>query len=584
MRHYSFVGCLDIAHKLTVVTHRFVSRAKMHEIEMLGLLDHDVLSSIEIPYLQEPDKTDAPSYEWNSDTTDSDLSKSEVSAKKGTLVTPEEADQFDIDVFTVKLDSRPPTTRNSLSSSNGSGSLSSSFRTSEMKRSSTIRTSDTSRISPIQESPRPRQIGLSADPSTLDREQRLSVTISGGALSTSPSQSSILSARSSRSQRSSRTAVPGTGDGHGRDHSASRGSTISKYAPTWLLNPFRSGISQPQTSPVSASGFTGSTPPLTPTSAASTASTSTLSRPAQRSPQPLAIKNASARPIRQRLTDDELPVPHRGSLTRHSPVGTPPRDDILSKRRSTLSSVAHLPILPSNLAIYIHPTKPLATVPYAQASLARRWQHIFAQPLTKHEIKWRSMVTPACLPLTVEHFPSTHELETSYDVFSYDFVCDPSEMHSFLVRPPPMQGSADNMRRAWALAMMRGMVALRLAQGFQFVLRPSKHTSAPEPELPSSTLRRTKSYAGDDGASARPVGAAMVLNSAFDSVYLSMSNEIHHIMYAGDSIQVRRYVRRMPRTPPFEYQCLIWPKLGEGYTELKTTFRSHGMENYGWNR
>ena len=35
---------------------------------------------------------------------------------------------------------------------------------------------------------------------------------------------------------------------------------------------------------------------------------------------------------------------------------------------------------------------------------------------------------------------------------------------------------------------------------------------------------------------------------------------------------------------PFEYQCLIWPKLGEGYTELKTTFRPHGMESYGWNR
>ena len=279
--------------------------------------------------------------------------------------------------------------------------------------------------------------------------------------------------------------------------------------------------------------------------------------------------------------------PHRSSLTRHSPVGTPPRDDILSKRRGTLSSVANLPILPTNLTIYIQPTKPMATVPYAQASLARKWQHIFPRPLTKHEVKWRSMVTPACLPLTVEHFPSTHELETSYDVFSYDFVCDPSEMQSFLVRVPPMQGSADEMRRAWALAMMRGMVALRLAQGFQFVLRPSKGTSGQVQEVPSSTLQRTKSYAGaasEDNANSRPIGAAVVLGSAYDSVYLSMSNEIHHIMYTGDSIQVRRYVRRMPRTHPFEYQFLIWPKLGEGYTELKATFRSQGMESYGWNR
>ncbi|KAI0748730.1 hypothetical protein C8Q80DRAFT_1103693 [Daedaleopsis nitida] len=563
---------------------RFVARAKMHEIEMLGLLDHDVLSSIEVPYLEAPDKTRIEVPDWNADNADSDLSQSETLEPRSALISAEEADQFDMDVFTVPPDLPLPTARNSLSSS-GSGTLSSSFRTSEMKRSSTIRTSDTSRISPIQENPRLPQVSLSGN-SSMDREQRLSATISGAALSTSPSQSSIRSIRSSRSTRSSRTAVASTGEKKPRDDSVSRTSTISKYAPTWLLNQFRSGPSQPQTSPVSAAGFTGLTPPVTPTTSASTSS---APRAPPRSPQPMAIRNAStARPIRQRPLDDEHAVPHRGSLTRHSPVGTPPRDDILSKRRSTLSGVANLPILPTNLAIHIHPTKPLATVPYAQASLARRWQHVFTRPLTKHEIKWRSMVTPASLPLTVEHFPSTHELETSYDVFSYDFVYDPSEMHSFLVRLPPMHGSADDMRRAWALAVMRGMVALRLAQGFQFILRPTKRESEDEShtQVQSATLRRTKSYAsaGDDGASSRPIGAATVLNSAYDSVYVSMSNEIHHIMYTGDSIQVRRYVRRMTRTKPFEYQCLIWPKLGEGYTELKTTFRSHGMENYGWNR
>ena len=229
---------------------------------------------------------------------------------------------------------------------------------------------------------------------------------------------------------------------------------------------------------------------------------------------------------------------------------------------------------------------PLAIVPYAQAALARRWQHIFAQALTKSEIKWRSMVTPACLPLTVEHFPSNHELENSYDVFSYDFVFDPSEMHSFLVQLPPMPGTVDETRRAWALAVMRGMVALRLAQGFQFIIRPTKRSkvsgAAQDADAQSASMRRTKSYGADEGA--RPAGAADVLVSAYDAVYLSMNNEIHHISYTGDSIQVRRYVRRMPKTQLFEYQCLIWPKLGGGYTEMATTFSPHGMERYGWNR
>ena len=185
------------------------------------------------------------------------------------------------------------------------------------------------------------------------------------------------------------------------------------------------------------------------------------------------------------------------------------------------------------------------------------------------------MVTPACLPLTVEHFPSNAELESSYDVFSYDFVVDPTEMRSFLVKPPNVQGTIDEVRRAWALVVMRGMVAVRLAQGFQFVLR--SQSSSDE----RMTLPRAKAFMSEED---KPGGAAEVLNSTRDPVYLSMSNEIHLISYTGETIQVRRYVRRMPPTQPFDYECLIWPKLGVGYTELKTKFVSHGLENYGWNR
>lgn len=217
---------------------------------------------------------------------------------------------------------------------------------------------------------------------------------------------------------------------------------------------------------------------------------------------------------------------------------------------------------------------------YAQSALARRWEHLFAQLSYKHEIKWKSIVTPGCLPLTVEHFPTTIELESSYDIFSYDFVVDPREMRSFLVRSPNTTANADEMRRSWALVVMRGMVAVRLAQGFQFVLRPHNATEVEDKAL----FRRTKSFMADDDMTPKPAGAAEVLRSISDPVYLSMSNEIHRISFTGEVIQVRRYVRRMPPMHPFEYQCLIWPKLGGGYTELATSFTSHGLENYGWNR
>lgn len=192
------------------------------------------------------------------------------------------------------------------------------------------------------------------------------------------------------------------------------------------------------------------------------------------------------------------------------------------------------------------------------------------------------MIIPGCLPLTTEFFPSMSELETTYDVHPYEFVVDPSEMQSFLVRPPSAIGNADDVRRAWALTVMRGMVAVRLAQGFQFVIRPPKSVLRQDDAM--NALRRTRSYLAEDDTSSKPTGIADVLKSADDPVYLSMSNEIHRIAYIGDSVQVRRWVRTMPRSRPLQYQCLIWPKLGVGYTELVTSFVSHGLENYGWNR
>ncbi|OBZ69158.1 Vacuolar membrane-associated protein IML1 [Grifola frondosa] len=305
-----------------------------------------------------------------------------------------------------------------------------------------------------------------------------------------------------------------------------------------------------------------------------------------RSPKPMVIKNIqSGHSLREQSIDEQVVTSHRGPLPRTSPINTPPRDEpTFGKRRSATigNSVTHSTLF-SSPAVLTDPSRPHLSVPYTQSALARRWQHMFPQPLSKHDIKWKSMVTPACLPLTVEHFPVTSELETSYDVFSYDFVVDPPEMHSFLVKLPTVVGTTDEVRRSWALAVMRGMVALRLAQGFQFVLRPSKKIGD-DADDGLNPIRRSKSYVAEEDMNPRPTGAADVLKFLNDAVYLGMSNEIHRISYGGDSIQVRRYVRRIPRAPPFDYKCLIWPKFGERYTELTTSFVSHSLENYGWNR
>ena len=559
MRRINCNPSTSTTHK--VGSNRFVARAKMYEIRTLGLLDHDVLSSIEIPFL--------PKFYSETMTTP-------VRERFGDSISKEDADKFDQDVFTLSRNVRPPVvTRNSYASSGSGTILSSSYRSVGGRH---IQRTGSLTIPPIEESPRPSYAELLAEGG-----ERLSM-LSAAPLSSSPSRSSVHSKVSARSTSSESASVSGESRKAG-----------SRFAPAWLFNPFRSGLSQPQTSNVSASAVTSpilaSTPIITPSPSALTLTASGLKTPIPRSPKPVNIHpRASPRGsvLSRTLEDDSNLLQHRGSLTRTSPLNTPPRTEAMTtiiRRTGSAQRDSCVPF-PSSLPTRTNPSFPREYVPYPQSSLARRWQHVYPEPLSRMEIKWKSMVTPACLPLTIEHFPTKSELETSYDIFSYDFVVDPPEMRSFLVKPPviPEGTSRGGARRAWAASIMREMVALRLAQGFQFILK----TSTPNATKPAPTLtrfpRRPSVFIPEEELSPQAVGAADVLNNPNDPVYLSMSNEIHQISYTGEAIRVRRYVRRMAASTPIEYQCLIWPKLGEGYTELKTSFVSHGLENYGWNR
>ena len=100
---------------------------------MLGLLDHDVLSSIELPFL--PDLSD-PSATPNPST----------QSQPG-KITKAQADQFDNSVFAVApavVEARTPsmTSRNSIVSQSTVGSYS---KASDLKRSFSTRTVDSNR-------------------------------------------------------------------------------------------------------------------------------------------------------------------------------------------------------------------------------------------------------------------------------------------------------------------------------------------------------------------------------------------------------------------------------------------------------
>ena len=505
---------------------------------MLGLLEHDVLSSIEVPFL--PDNI-YPS---------SDLALLNIHTPP--------------DQFSLKY--RDNAINRQLSSSSSTVTVGATVHRSSLEKNASNRLSATfSKFPPIEESPRPIIVDL--PPEHPPRGSPSPARLVGG-LTASPLHSSTLSVQSASptSSTSSRKLkdllekIPAS-------------TSTSKLTPHWLFKPFRSVPAAPQATPVSASA----TPRHTSATVIHEAPPQPVVKPTSipRPPQPMAIKNSvSGRSVRDEAFDEDPMISHR-----RSPVNMPSSEATIHKRRSsTMTSLASHPTF-SPPQSRQNPSRPKSAVSLSQSTLARRWQHMFPLPITRHEVKWKSMVTPGCLPLTTEYMPTISELESSYDVSSWHFVIDPREMRSFLVKPPATTGDADQVRRAWARAVMRGMAAVRLAQGFQIALRPSRHTDS----TGSRVLRRGKSFLIDDDMTPTPAGAAEALDSS-DSIFLSMSNEIHKISCNGETIQVRRYVRRMPLTRPFEYQCLIWPKLGVGYTELKTSFLPHSLENYGWNR
>lgn len=522
---------------------------------MLGLLEHDVLASINVPYLTE-------------------VLKTEGSTGESRLL---EAENFDSRRFSMKKAGYVHFSKDSAPSSGTTIMLDSpTNQTPTSKRPAYVlhRTPTlTPRITTIEENPRRIYIDL---PPEGD----------GGELSLQP----MLSSSPSSSIRSSASNISRSSDAEKEISEKSeiadeKPSLTTKLTSSWLFSPFRAtGRTPPvvnmpsaevtQTTAVASTSRT----PINMSRASSAAIPTTHARSGR---EPMAIRSPqNRRSLLSHQSEDEMTGSARSSFYhRQSPLGGTPRsreETTILHRRSTITSLG-TSLASSSPEIRTNPLRSNLAIPRTQTAMASRWQHMFPQPLYTFQMKWRSMVTPGCLPLTTEYIPTRFELDASYDVHTYEFIVDPTEMKSFLVKDPTTgKESREEARRLWALAIMRGMASLRLVQGFQFVVR-AKPSDKQE-------YRKDNYFTVDDEHTLKPIGASEILSKTTEPVVLSVSNEIHKLSYTGDAIQVKRYVRRMPPSAPFGYKCLVWPKLGIGYTELSTSFGENGLESYGWNR
>ncbi|KAJ5160695.1 Vacuolar membrane-associated protein iml1 [Penicillium canariense] len=188
-----------------------------------------------------------------------------------------------------------------------------------------------------------------------------------------------------------------------------------------------------------------------------------------------------------------------------------------------------------------------------------RWQHAYPRPPHVAVVKWKSLKSPAVLPLTTEEFPTATELaseylQTPYRVFPNDdsdgFEC------------PKSRG-----------ILLREMISLRLSHGFQIVVGKNVADVSAQPALESLNVFDTRGLERDGVI-----------------VFLSKGNAIHRLICVhGGEIEVTRFTHQTAavlassKQASFTlYQPAMRTILNPEY-ELKDIKLDTTAEEYNWN-
>jgi hypothetical protein len=109
---------------------------------------------------------------------------------------------------------------------------------------------------------------------------------------------------------------------------------------------------------------------------------------------------------------------------------------------------------------FLNPFHPASSKHTAACYRFQRW----SQALDQRVVKWKSLCTPAQLPLYIDYLPSADELSHHYDSGEYFIPIKPG-MSSFFIK-------AKDTEDGQAALILRELISHRLLQGFQLVKLP----------------------------------------------------------------------------------------------------------------
>ncbi|KAF2630923.1 hypothetical protein BU25DRAFT_488394 [Macroventuria anomochaeta] len=210
-------------------------------------------------------------------------------------------------------------------------------------------------------------------------------------------------------------------------------------------------------------------------------------------------------------------------------------------------------------AVLVNPCNPKKNV-LNTMNQYRRWHHVFPRTLQTGTVKWRSLCSPAAVPLTHEWFPTAEQLSSEYNESPYKIT----------------QNDDDEMLEATRgrETLIRELVAFRLSHGFQICTGSAvAEFSGRQEKLLASTL--SPEYMASDG----------------DTVFMTAGTSIHQLVcIAGGEVEVKRYHRK-PTTAlessagidtPFPYRPYIRTAFEPMYDPRDIVLRPPRKE-YNWN-
>uniref|UniRef100_S4RKY3 DEP domain containing 5, GATOR1 subcomplex subunit n=1 Tax=Petromyzon marinus TaxID=7757 RepID=S4RKY3_PETMA len=170
-------------------------------------------------------------------------------------------------------------------------------------------------------------------------------------------------------------------------------------------------------------------------------------------------------------------------------------------------------------------------------------------------VDWKSLTTPACLPLTTDYFPDKQSLQNDYSEGCYDLLPDTFDAD---------RSDEECVKRLTTQQVYEEFISQRLMQGYQLIVQPRTRRA----EISRNVYRPIKALVEEE-----------------THHWLSMGRNLHMVSLKDKKISVTRYLPKHPyESAQFPYTYSLCTPHSDGeFLSCWVEFCHERLEEYKWN-